>query len=379
VKSNTTSLHPSSHESHLTIDDAIYRGLDLLSTAVLILDHQLVLMYANPAAESLFAFSHKSTVGHALTRVLPGNGPLFAKLEQVVRSGTGFNENEMTVDLAGAPALHLAGVATPLEAGGAEGGTGGIALEFHQLDQHIKITREEKIIENQQLNRELIRNLAHEIKNPLGGIRGSAQLLERELAHGELKEYTQVIIKEADRLQSLMDRLLTPHRVPKMAHINIHEVLERVRSLVLAEFPEGIRVKRDYDTSLPELYGDKEQLIQALLNIARNAAQAVNGHGEIRLITRIARQVTLVKQRYRHAVMVHIVDNGPGVPEALREKVFYPLVSGRDGGTGLGLSLAQNFINQHLGMIEFESVAGNTRFTVLLPVREPVASRHNHS
>jgi len=196
-------------------------------------------------------------------------------------------------------------------------------------------------------------------------------LLERELDElggGDLKEYTKVIVSEADRLQALMDRLLTPHRVPKMRHLNIHELLERVRKLVLAEFPETLTVKRDYDTSLPELYGDPEPLIQALLNVARNAAQAMDGRGEIQLLTRIARQVTLAKQRYRHAIMVQIVDNGPGVPEALRDKVFYPLVSGRDGGTGLGLSLAQNFVNQHHGIIEFESAPGNTRFTILLPV-----------
>ncbi len=363
MKTNTLPIPPSLPETACR-----YSGLDLLSTAVLILDQYLALLHANPAAESLFAFSQRNTLGHALQRLLPGNAALFNKLAQVVRSGTGFNENEMTVEISGAAALHLACVATPLEAGA---NVGGIALEFHPLDQHLKISREEKIIENQQLNRNLIRNLAHEIKNPLGGIRGSAQLLERELADDGLREYTQVIIKEADRLQSLMDRLLTPHRMPKMAHINIHEVLERVRSLVLAEFPDGIRVRRDYDTSLPELYGDSEQLIQALLNVARNAAQAMDGLGEIRLVTRIARQVTLAKVRHRHAIIVHIEDTGPGVPEALRDKVFYPLVSGRDGGTGLGLSLAQNFINQHLGIIEFETVAHGTRFTILLPIREP--------
>jgi two-component system, NtrC family, nitrogen regulation sensor histidine kinase GlnL len=349
---------------------AKYVGLELLSTAVLVLDREFNLVYANPSAENLFQFSQKNAYGHALAKLLPGNAALFSILEQVLKTNVGINENELTVEFNGNGLLHLACVASPLE-------DDSIVLEFHHLDQHLKIAREEKIIENQQLNRELIRNLAHEIKNPLGGIRGSAQLLERELPHGDLKEYTQVIIKEADRLQMLMDRLLTPHRVPKMAHINIHEVLERVRSLILAEFPDGIRVKRDYDTSLPELYGDKEQLIQALLNIARNAAQAMNGSGEIRLTTRIARQVTLAKMRHRHAIMVHVIDNGPGVPEALHDKIFYPLVSGRDGGTGLGLSLAQNFINQHLGVVEFESVPGNTRFTVLLPVRETTNATTN--
>lgn len=348
-----------------------FAGLDLLSTAVLILDREFVLMYANAAAENLFAFSQRSATGHALHRMLPGNAALFQKLEQVVATGTGFNENEMTVEGSADSQLHVSCVATPMELADSRAH---IALEFHQLDQHLKITREEKIIENQQLNRELIRNLAHEIKNPLGGIRGSAQLLERELGDEDLREYTQVIIKEADRLQALMDRLLTPHRMPKMVPINIHEVLERVRTLVLAEFPDEIRIRRDYDISLPELIGDQEQLIQALLNVARNAAEAMNGRGEIRLMTRIARQVTLAKQRHRHAVMVQIIDNGPGVSESLRDKIFYPLVSGREGGTGLGLSLAQNFINQHLGVIEFESRAGETRFTVVLPIRDAQAA-----
>ena len=349
-----------------------YVGLELLSTAILILDRHLAVMYANPAAENLFAFSLKSVAGHPLQKWLPGNTSLYAMLDQVRKFNAGFSENELTLDLPtpGHPALHLACVASP-----ADGEC--VVLECHPLDQQIKIAREEKILEHQQLNRELIRNLAHEIKNPLGGIRGSAQLLERELTDAggggmhDLREYTQVIVKEADRLQALMDRLLTPHRRPKMGNINIHEVLERVRALVLAEFPENIQVRRDYDTSLPEFYGDLEPLIQAFLNVARNAAQALQGNGEIQLVTRIARQVTLAKQRYRHAIMIHIIDNGPGVPEGLRDKVFYPLVSGREGGTGLGLSLAQNFINQHHGIIEFASVPGKTCFTILLPVIDP--------
>lgn len=348
-----------------------YAGLDLLSTAVVIVNRSYVLMHANPAAENLFAFSLKSAAGQPFARLFSaghtGNQALFAMLEQVVKSDAGFNENELTLETATATVLHSSCVAAP-----ADDGT--VVLEFHPLDQQLKIAREEKILERQQLNRELIRNLAHEIKNPLGGIRGSAQLLERELqglpTEADLKEYTQVIVKEADRLQTLMDRLLTPHRLPQLGRLNIHEVLERVRTLVLAEFPAGISVLRDYDTSLPEFIGDKEPLIQALLNIARNAAQAMHGRGQIRFVTRVARQVTLAKQRYRHAIMVQIIDNGPGVPEALRDKIFFPLVSGRDGGTGLGLSLAQNLVSQHQGIIECESRPGSTCFTVLLPIRE---------
>ena len=359
-----------------------YAGLDLLSTAVMVTDRSFVMMHANPAAENLFAFSLKNATGQPLARIFSaahaGNQQLFSMLDQVVRNDAGFNENELTLETASGAVLHSACVASPAD-------RGALVLEFHALDQQLKIAREEKIIERQQLNRELIRNLAHEIRNPLGGIRGSAQLLERELqglpAETELREYTQVIVKEADRLQTLMDRLLTPHRLPQLARLNIHEVLERVRTLVLAEFPAGINLVRDYDTSLPEFIADKEPLIQALLNIARNAAQAMHGRGQIRLVTRVARQVTLAKQRYRHAIQVQIVDNGPGVPEELRDRIFYPLVSGRDGGTGLGLSLAQNLVSQHGGIIECDSVPGQTRFTILLPVRESQsmnAAPNNH-
>jgi two-component system nitrogen regulation sensor histidine kinase GlnL len=343
----------------------IYAGLELLSTAVLILDRSLSLKYANPAAETMFAFSQKNALGQPFARLFSaysGNLALFAMLNQVVKHDAGFSENELTLETAAAAILHTACTAAPVEGQR-------IAVEFHQQDQQMKIVREEKILEHQQLNRELIRNLAHEIKNPLGGIRGSAQLLERELPDNELKEYTQVIVQEADRLQALMDRLLTPHRLPRLVSLNIHEVLERVCALVLAEFPDGIRMVRDYDTSLPELIGEKEQLIQALLNVTRNAAQAMKGRGEIRIVTRIARQVTLARVRYRYALMIDIIDNGPGVSSNLQGKIFYPLVSGREGGTGLGLSIAQDLVNQHQGIIEFDSVPGQTRFTILLPVR----------
>jgi two-component system nitrogen regulation sensor histidine kinase GlnL len=214
----------------------------------------------------------------------------------------------------------------------------------------------------------LLRNLAHEIRNPLGGLRGAAQLLEHELPQVNLREYTQVIIKEADRLQSLMDRLLVPHRVPKYEPTNVHEVLERVRSLLLAESPKGVMVRRDYDTSLPELIGDREKLIQAVLNIARNAVQAMQGQGQITLRTRAERQVTLAKKRYRVAIKIQIIDNGPGIPTDIRDRIFYPLVSGREGGSGLGLTLAQTFITQHHGMIECDSQPGHTCFTIMLPI-----------
>jgi two-component system nitrogen regulation sensor histidine kinase GlnL len=302
-------------------------------------------------------------VGVPFDTALPGNEEFVQALAHALEAQAGFNDNDLLLEVEGYP-VHLHCVISPTESGEAR-----LVLEFRELQQQLKIAREAKMLEQQQANRELIRNLAHEIKNPLGGIRGAAQLLERELGDAELREFTQVIVKETDRLQSLMNRLLTPNRLPQLQSVNIHEVMERVRTLLHAEFPEGLAVKRDYDTSLPEITGDKEQLIQAILNVARNAAQATGGLGEIRMVTRIARQVTVARQRFRHAIAVSIEDDGPGVPPDLAERIFYPLVSGRQGGTGLGLSLAQSFVSQHHGIIEFESVPGRTRFTLLLPLR----------
>jgi two-component system nitrogen regulation sensor histidine kinase GlnL len=250
---------------------------------------------------------------------------------------------------------------------------GEIVIELLPLEAQTRQEREERLIDQAQANKELIRNLAHEIKNPLGGIRGAAQLLELEI-DSQLSEYTQVIIHEADRLQTLVDRLLAPHRKPHVVgDVNIHEVFERVRSLILAEFPRGLRVVRDYDTSIPEFRGDREQLIQAVLNIAHNAAQALAdrmaaGDAELTFRSRIARQVTFGKQRYRLALELHVIDNGPGVPDSIKDRIFFPLISGREGGSGLGLTLAQTFVQQHHGLIECDSVPGRTDFKILIPL-----------
>ena len=249
-----------------------------------------------------------------------------------------------------------------------------VLIELLPQETQSRQDREERQLEHAQANKELIRNLAHEIKNPLGGIRGAAQLLQLELDSKDLTEYTQVIVREADRLQTLVDRLLAPHRRPHVVgNVNIHEVCERVRTLILAEFPRGLQVRRNYDISLPEFRGDMEQLIQAVLNIAHNAAQALSdrmlqGDAEIVLSTRIARQVTFVKQRYRLALELHVIDNGPGIPEEIKDRLFHPLVSGRDGGSGLGLNLAQSFVQQHQGLIECESQPGRTDFKLLIPL-----------
>jgi two-component system nitrogen regulation sensor histidine kinase GlnL len=347
---------------------AALAGLDLLATAIVIVDRELVVRYANPAAENLFELSSKSFVGNTITETFEHDRVLGAAIDYARTNNCSYTEHDLKIGVPGHAKLHLSCTLSPIEIESWVAGWQGLLLEFRHIEQQIKIAREERLHDQSQANRELIRNLAHEIKNPLGGIRGAAQLLDHELERPGLHEYTQVIMKEADRLQSLMDRLLTPHRLPRPAPLNIHEVLERVRSLILAEYPRGIAISRDYDTSVPLLKGDKEQMIQIVLNIARNAAQAMKGDGHLTLKTRIARQVTLSRKRYRHALVVEITDTGPGIPEDMREKVFYPLVSGREGGSGLGLTLAQTFVTQHGGTITFESQPGNTTFTLLLPI-----------
>jgi two-component system nitrogen regulation sensor histidine kinase GlnL len=347
---------------------AALAGLDLLATAIVIVDRELVVRYANPAAENLFELSSKSLVGNTITETFDHDRVLGAAIDYARTNNCSYTEHDLKIGVPGHAKLHLSCTLSPIEIESWVAGWQGLLLEFRHIEQQIKIAREERLHDQSQANRELIRNLAHEIKNPLGGIRGAAQLLDHELERPGLHEYTQVIMKEADRLQSLMDRLLTPHRLPQPAPLNIHEVLERVRSLILAEYPRGIAISRDYDTSVPLLKGDKEQMIQIVLNIARNAAQAMKGDGHLTLKTRIARQVTLSRKRYRHALVVEITDTGPGIPEDMREKVFYPLVSGREGGSGLGLTLAQTFVTQHGGTITFESQPGNTTFTLLLPI-----------
>ena len=342
---------------------SLFSGLDLLATSVVLVDDESQVIYANPAAEDLFSFSLKNVAGHPLAQLFIDSDRFIDSLNEVLGQNWSYTGRDLTLTRPGQASLHLNCLVTPIENAVAR-----LLIEFRPIDQQLRIAREQRQMDQQQANRELIRNLAHEIRNPLGGLRGSAQLLERELERPELREYTQVIIKEADRLQALMDRLLTPHRPPQVGSLNIHEVLERVRSLVLAEFPDGIQIQRDYDASLPDFHGDKEQLIQAVLNIVRNAAQALNGKGEIEFRTRAARQVTLARQRHKLALELQVIDNGPGIPEELRERIFYPLVSGRDGGSGLGLTLSQTFVQQHRGTIECDSIPGRTCFTIMLPL-----------
>ena len=339
-----------------------FSGLDLLSSAVVLVDAGLIIRHVNPAAENLFAVSSRQMLGHPLMRLVGEPPELSAALENALKNNWSYTGHNIRIQRGPDIQLNVDCTVTPVEAA-----TARLLLEVRPIDQQLKAAREEQLAQQQQANRELVRNLAHEIKNPLGGIRGSAQLLERELASEPLKEYTQVIIEEADRLQDLMQRLLSSHRVMQPSLVNIHEILERVRRLIHAEYHE-VSVRRDYDTSLPDITGDREQLIQAILNISRNAAQAMHGKGEVIYRTRAARHVTLAKKHYELALELQVIDNGPGVPEDIRDKIFYPLVSGREKGSGLGLTIAQSFVQQHGGTIEVSSRPGRTCFSLLLPL-----------
>ena len=340
-----------------------FAGLELLSSAVVFTDETKHIIYVNAGAENLFSVSERKLIGQTLSHLLGSPLTLLKAIERALNNNWSYTEHGFIAHPPdNTPPLHLDCTITPIDAPGAR-----LLFEFRPIEAQLRVVREEQRLQQQQASRELIRNLAHEIKNPLGGIRGSAQLLERELQSPALHEYTQVIIAEADRLQDLMSRLLYTHQGRRPAPLNIHDVLEHVRRLILAEY-EHITVIRDYDISLPPLMADREQLIQAILNICRNAAQALEGKGNITLRTRVARQMTLAKRRYKLVLLLQIIDNGPGIPKEIQDRIFYPLVSGRQGGSGLGLSVAQNIIEQHQGMIEVHSQPGQTNFSLLLPL-----------
>lgn len=344
-----------------------YKAFDALSTLVAVIDSEGRVLFANAALEDALGVSRRVLAGQHFPDHFSDAEPLVAALHST--AGLAFAAVRYDTGL-----LRSARETLPVHVMVSCNELDEVMVEILPLELQARQDREERLAEQAQTNKELVRNLAHEIKNPLGGIRGAAQLLQLELESEELSEYTQVIIHEADRLQALVERLLAPHRRPHVVgDVNIHEVCERVRTLILAEFPRGLRVVRDYDASIPEFRGDREQLIQAVLNIAHNACQALSQRiadqdAQLILRTRVARQVTFGKQRYRLALELHVIDNGPGVPEAIKQRIFYPLVSGREGGSGLGLTLAQTFVQQHLGTIDCDSVPGLTDFKILIPL-----------
>lgn len=345
-----------------------FQSFDLLATLVAVVHSDGTVLFANSALEDALGTSRRTIEGSAFAQCFSEPHILQNALE-----GAGSNEfaalrYDAWLTRAGHDPLPVHVIVAQTDR------PGEVVVEMLPLEAQARQDREERLVDQAQANKELIRNLAHEIKNPLGGIRGAAQLLQMEVDSRDLIEYTQVIIHEADRLQTLVDRLLAPHRRPHVVgDVNIHEVVERVRSLILAEFPRGLRVVREYDPSVPEFRGDREQLIQAVLNVAHNACQALAermtaGDAELVFRTRIARQVTFGKKRYRLALELHVIDNGPGVQDSIKDRIFYPLVSGREGGSGLGLTLAQTFVQQHHGLIECDSVPGRTDFKILIPL-----------
>ncbi|HTN49065.1 MAG TPA: nitrogen regulation protein NR(II) [Burkholderiaceae bacterium] len=346
-----------------------FDGLDLLSTAVIVLDDGARIVHVNQAAELLLSVSRKNLLGQSAERFIGDELQLQRLVADARANAFGDRGQVMAIKRFGRDALPVRVTATAQY-----GSRTPLVLEISEIEQQLRVDREERQLGLSEANRELLRSLAHEIKNPLGGVRGAAQLLDAELASPDQREYTRVIIAEADRLQALVDRLLAPQREARVvSELNIHEVFERVRLIMLAEFPRGLVIERDYDASVPDFRGDREQLIQALLNIVRNATQALEsrieaGDARIVLRTRVARQVTIARARHRLALDLHVIDNGPGVPNDIKDRIFYPLVSGRDDGTGLGLTLAQNFIQQHDGVIELDSRPGRTDFRILIPL-----------
>jgi two-component system nitrogen regulation sensor histidine kinase GlnL len=343
--------------------------LDLLAAAVLLIDRHGVVRRANAAAETTFDLSRRLLEGHA-ARALFVQGDI---VDRLLADALAHAFAQRRVLLAVRRSLREP---LPIQATASAVAHGDYALvlELSEARQAWRSGRDERRGDPGEANRRLLRNLAHEIKNPLGGIRGAAQLLQAELPGAEQREFTRVIISEADRLQSLLDRVLAPHQQPRVVdELNIHEVCERVRAVIMAEFPAGLQIARNYDASVPNVRGDREQLIQALLNVVRNSAQALAGRigrdeARIELRTRIARQVTFARRHCRLALDLRVIDNGPGVPDEIRERVFDPLVSGREGGSGLGLALAQGYIREHEGLIDFESEPGRTEFRILLPL-----------
>jgi len=337
---------------------------DALSTAVVVLDKSLTIKHMNAAAENLFGQSRARVINKSYNLLL--NAEMVDEhLKAVIKTNEPQALRECYLKSKYQEGITLDCVANPLLK---TGKLHGVVLELHRKDYQLRISREEQLLSQQEATQVLVRGMAHEIKNPLGGIRGAAQLLESEFENDDLKEYTNIIISEADRLKKLVDRMLGSPEPIKNERVNIHEVLERVRKLILADIPEGVELRFDYDPSIPDLNADRDNLIQLVFNIAGNAIKAVGDSGNILFKTRVLRNFTINQKTHRLALKLEIIDNGQGVPDDIRDKLFFPMISGSAKGTGLGLSIAQSLANRHQGIIEFESEEGETCFTLLLPI-----------
>lgn len=357
---------------------APYDILDHQTCGVLILNADLKISYLNQAAEALLQASHQQLLGEPVQVALNDAGTPPEVLAAVLAGGQAFTKRGARVRTVSGAELHVDYTVSPI----LDRVPNELLIEIQPLDRLLGINRDDHQVDIQETTQKLVRGLAHEIKNPLGGIRGAAQLLDRELTTERQRDYTRIIIEEADRLRNLVDRMLGPNRLPQLIRINVHHVLEHLIQLIEAEQPGRIKIERDYDPSLPEIEGDLDQLIQALLNVVRNAQQAMEDVDEptLTLRTRIIRQFTIGACRHRLVVQIDITDNGSGIPEALIERIYYPMISGRPNGSGLGLSITQNIVNQHHGLIKAASQPGRTTFSVILPLNQPgSAATDNHS
>ena len=351
--------------AHIAKTMSTYRLLDNLYTAVLVFDDRLRLTDINNAGETLFFISRTKMYGHTANEILFASQKLLENLERTRATRQSRMEWGINLDLPDAKPMCVDCIVTPV----IEGETcKEVVLELINADSRVRALRESNLSYVHDAARKSLSGIAHEIKNPLGGLRGSAQLLERELNGSSLVEYTQIIINEADRLRNLVDRMLAPATRNRISRVNIHSVLEHTCRIVEAESEFNGSIRRDYDPSLPALRADREQLIQALLNIARNAAQAVDETGDVLIRTRIKRRCTIRQRHHKLAIQIDVIDNGAGVPAEIEEHIFYPMVTGRAGGSGLGLSISQSLIQSHNGMIQYERIDDRTCFRVLLPV-----------
>lgn len=341
--------------------------LDHLSTAVILTDSYCRVLRVNQAAEQILEISEKRAVGQLLSRVVRISDPDRRAIENSIEERRPITKRQSRIINSRRLEVTVDFTVSPIEIQGRDL----VLIEFNELDRLLRINREEAQMANYDTTRQLVRGFAHEIKNPLGGLRGAAQLLHQELDDEGLREYTDVITKEADRLRNLVDRMLGPNSPLTFAPVNIHEVLERVVLLIQAEAGGKITFTKDYDPSLPEIFGDLEQLIQALLNIARNAMEALlestTENPSILLRTRAQHRFTIGTTQHALVCRIDIIDNGPGIPPAISDDIFFPMISGRSAGTGLGLPIAQSIINNHHGLVEYESEPGNTEFSIFLP------------
>ncbi len=344
------------------------RLADNLSTGLVLLDGDLRVVYLNPAAEQLLGISRQRLQGQIIDAAVPSLSSFRPFLQRAIDTGEPFARRELTLHIPLPTSEPAVLDCTVSEAGDFDAGR--LVMELTDASRRLRISRESALLSQLDVGRSIVRQLAHEIRNPLGGIRGAAQLLHKRLGDEAQREYTRIIIREADRLASLATTMMGPGTPPTLERLNIHEVVEHVYTLTRAEGPDALLIERDYDPSLPHVRLDRAQVIQAMLNLARNAMQVLGEEGRIVFRTRALTHYTIGTRQHRLVACVEIEDNGPGVPEALRETLFYPLITGRLGGTGLGLALAQNLVTRQGGLIEYTSRAGRTVFQMLFPLEE---------